>query len=645
MALGDFWLLFWTQRFIHGLLTPIPWSKRVSQKQGSGCIPDFWLCGSWSFSTFVRPSLRRFHQATLMWMAWMACCPVSRAELCLPNGMPEYQRINISDTQQDFIRFGSGTNQRSQVFFNIAHILISEVLGYHVANKPTFIRDNREAIWRLAGCSNMDCNGTQEPIDVMAHIVGMERLVPLLEEFQQRHPRVAPESLGSMGDDSQRGISVIKSIREAAFSDSGLVLEHYRSYSDPSREPHKYFDKVWDLPEALLHKCTDRLMFEGYANPFQDSQVMENYLRWTGDSEGVIQQDGETLANCSKAYPSYWMAPACRNNYTRCIPVVAGPLFPEQPMHWATAHNLPWAVTYNKDFKLSNLVELVRGWRVAYLFTDPAPTFADLHPSLIILPRHDEEGWAAGDFRTGTSSTSAFKLISRRIGVESPKVKRFMQRFKFNRALVLHILDALAGRVGGEPTEWQIACDWVRANSGVWEDWIPVATECTAGLGLSDGKGSFQASRDSAVDCQLCTSGRFSKLIDDNLGITYVCQECEPGTHQSGYGESACVECQPGTVAAQPGEALCSPCPFGSYANLSGMMSCSSCGPEVWTTSRAVNTGVQERWLEIVGASSARDCHCMAGHYLSPSGQCEICNLVSTWVTLILLSYAVGTTV
>ena len=161
MALGDFWLLFWTQRFIHGLLTPIPWSKRVSQKQGSGCIPDFWLCGSWSFSTFVRPSLRRFHQATLMWMAWMACCPVSRAELCLPNGMPEYQRINISDTQQDFIRFGSGTNQRSQVFFNIAHILISEVLGYHVANKPTFIRDNREAIWRLAGCSNMDCNGTQ----------------------------------------------------------------------------------------------------------------------------------------------------------------------------------------------------------------------------------------------------------------------------------------------------------------------------------------------------------------------------------------------------------------------------------------------------------------------------------------------------
>ena len=100
--------------------------------------------------------------------------------------------------------------------------------------------------------------------------------------------------------------------------------------------------------------------------------------------------------------------------------------------------------------------------------------------------------------------------------------------------------------------------------------------------------------------------------------------------HQSRFGQSYCVPCDPGLYAAEAGAAVCSPCQRGSFVNSSTATRCFSCGQEeVWTTSKAVQVGEQERWIEVKGASSESSCRCVQGRYLS-EGQCEICPLGSS---------------
>ena len=100
--------------------------------------------------------------------------------------------------------------------------------------------------------------------------------------------------------------------------------------------------------------------------------------------------------------------------------------------------------------------------------------------------------------------------------------------------------------------------------------------------------------------------------------------------HQSRFGQSYCVPCDPGLYAAEAGAAVCSPCQRGSFVNSSTATRCFSCGQEeVWTTSKAVQVGEQERWIEVEGASSESSCRCVQGRYLS-EGQCEICPLGSS---------------
>ena len=505
----------------------------------------------------------------------------------------------------------------------VAEILISEVLGYHADIDPATKFSTEDGIAALAGCSSIDCQVKGARSDIVLD-AWLTHALQFFEEFQQVNGQVA-EDLGSMGYVGSDGLHVKGSVLEDAAND-GLALEYYKSYNRTFHEPQKYFDTLWELPEEQLLKCNDS--FNDVPLDSMISDRMKNYLDWTGDVDGVVEQNGKLSANCpAQALSKFWIAPACRQNYTKCIPaVMLGPGAMPSYMQWAVAYGLPLALTHARNF--DDMIQLVRNRRVLYYWWEPDETFLDLKHARIILPPHSPASWTKGDLRTASSNVKIAKLVSSHLRIAAPRVRMFVERLNLEAGQLLKLLEDSTFQSSIDdrwPVLRQSACQWIKTTD-IWMKWIPVATDCTPGFGLADAEGLPVMSVLEAVDCQICPAGRFSDPFSHDSLQTYRCQPCNPGYHQSRFGQGHCVPCDPGTYAAEAGEAVCLPCERGSFVNSSAATRCFSCGlEEVWTTSKVVQVGEQERWIEVEGAPSASFCRCVQGRYFSPEGQCEIC--------------------
>ena len=265
---------------------------------------------------------------------------------------------------------------------------------------------------------------------------------------------------------------------------------------------------------------------------------------------------------------------------------------------------MPLAITY-PEIDGAGSVHIIRTHRVLYYWWAPDTTFADLKPVQVLFPEHKPKDWARGDFRTAAAKGYIAKLASTRLRITAPQVTVFLQNMEVDEDQVLELIDAVGDATVPQDEKWKNAqqgcCEWVKANRDVWTTWLPVATDCTAGFGIADVRGVPATSRAEAVNCQICPAGTFSELYEDG-GFTYRCRPCNPGYHQTRAGQISCIPCDPGTHSAEAGQAICSPCSRGSFMNLSTATSCFPCGPsEAWTTSKAVEAGEQERWIEIEG--------------------------------------------
>eukprot|EP00438_Fugacium_kawagutii_P013730 Skav209148 [mRNA] locus=scaffold3188:56379:58019:- [translate_table: standard] len=506
---------------------------------------------------------------------------------------------------------------------SVAQILIAEVLGYHAIVNPEPVYGTMDGIRLLAGCSSPDCSLPGTRSDVLMD-TWLTAYIISWDQFQSVNPGLA-EDLGSMGYAGRDGMYVKGSIRDAAAS-HGLSLAYYEAYNPSFHQPYTYFDTLWDVPQDSLWKCNDT--FYGIKLDFMDSAIMKNYLDRTGDTDGVTGQSGQYRANCQ--LPHWWISPACRSNYTQCIPLLlTGPGITPAFMQWSAAYDLPLAMTH--VIEMDDYVKLVRSKNLLYYWWEPDETLIDLHHSRVVLPPHSPAAWSEGDFRTASSDVYISKLAASRLRISAPRVRKFLQNFKLDSSQLLDLLgfidfDSLGNYTEGEfHAMSQAACQWVRSKGDIWEKWVPVATDCTAGFGLANVQGVPVASLDEAVDCQVCPAGRFSELFTPDSGPTYRCQLCDPGYHQSLFGQGRCIECEPGTYSVEAGQATCSPCGRGSFVNFSGAVECFSCGPrEFWTTSR-LEVPSEKKWIEVEGATSANYCHCVEGRYLSSAGECEVC--------------------
>ena len=119
-----------------------------------------------------------------------------------------------------------------------------------------------------------------------------------------------------MGYNGDHNLFVKGLIRDFAYSDSGLALDFYKSYNTSFHDPQQYFGQLADLnPEDFFLCDADGL-------EFSNALRMRDYIRWTGDLEGVTQlQNGEYMARCPDG--RFWLAPSCRQNSAECIPLLA----------------------------------------------------------------------------------------------------------------------------------------------------------------------------------------------------------------------------------------------------------------------------------------------------------------------------------
>ncbi|CAE7534151.1 unnamed protein product [Symbiodinium sp. CCMP2456] len=464
------------------------------------------------------------------------------------------------------IRIGSFRWNLAVQLSVLLDLIISEKLGYDMAPIEFLgFPSNQDLVFKLAGCATAACNETVDAVHIIVDACPGD--AETLELFRSAHPERVPENLGGMGYTFSWGIYLKGSIRDEAFREAALPLEYYKNYNSRVHRPHQFFDGLSDLDVEDFILCNDSTT---YGDDFTNGPVWSNYVLWTGDIDGVIETSDGYAAKCPDG--RFWLSPACRSNASECIPVLSAFGTLANMLHWATAHNLPFA--FGRPPNFIKFQELLRKYDILHYWWEPDEgELTDLQVSRLVLPRHNASEYVQGNLRG------------------------LVQRVATSEQTILSL-----------------------ANS--------IALPTLDGQQLGDVFFTNQAvdSREQAVSCSLCPAGRFSLFMVDPVGHTHRCAQCPPGTHQNTRGKASCEACDPGMFARSPGQDLCSPCPRGSFAETLGMSSCLSCGNDTERTTTAL---VEDEWMEIQGAKSASDCRCAPGSFLQ-NDQCILCGVGTT---------------
>ena len=125
----------------------------------------------------------------------------------------------------------------SHLLSNMTALMIREVLGFHAQVDPKMGSGGDTFLWALAGCTDFNDGasrtcGTQETTIHVSVDSWLGGYTLTQNELAAKYPQLAPEDLGSMGYSGQNSIFVSQAVHTAAYSDSGLALDHYRSCSE-----------------------------------------------------------------------------------------------------------------------------------------------------------------------------------------------------------------------------------------------------------------------------------------------------------------------------------------------------------------------------------------------------------------------------
>ncbi|CAE7420058.1 SCUBE3 [Symbiodinium sp. CCMP2592] len=562
----------------------------------------------------------------------LACWNVDSAEPCLPDAIPATSRRSIADEvgTPTPIRIGAFSWNLAVQLSVLLDLIISEKLGYDTApveflGFPSF----QGLVLKLAGCATAACNDTVDGVHIIVDAFPGD--AETLELFRSEHPERVPENLGGMGYTFSWGIYLKGSVRDEAFREAALPLEYYRNYNSSIHRPHRFFDGLSDLDMEDFILCNDSTT---YGDDFTNGPVWSNYVHWTGDIDGVIETSDGYAAKCPDG--RFWLSPACRSNTSECIPVLSAFATLANMLHWATAHNLPFAIGRPPNFV--RYQELLRKYDILHYWWEPDEgELTDLRVSRLVLPPHNALEYADGNLRTAAVGTQLNKYGSSLLARFAPRVRGLVQRVATSEQTILSLANSISLPTGdgqqlgdvfftnqGEARKQM--CEWAKSNRDIWEEWLPIETNCILGFGLVNEQDEPVDSRERAVTCSLCPAGRFSQFMVDPVGHTHRCAQCPPGTHQNTRGKASCEACDPGMFARSPGQDLCSPCPRGSFADALGASSCLSCGNGTERTTTAL---VEDEWMEIQGAKSASNCRCRPGSFLQ-NDQCILCGVGTT---------------
>lgn len=519
---------------------------------------------------------------------------------CLPDAIPAAERINIT---MDGVSMPLGIWQNawdsSVIISQMYGIIASEVLGLHVefATGPA----SELILGKLAGCAHQGFEIVGDCGPPRRFHVSFENWLtdsPWTQQWlTELEPYGAPINLGSIGYEGKNGMFVLNGSLHAGLQDSGLSLDFYRSYNLAFFDPSQYTAKVSEVDLALLKGCDSIEL--GYPG------IADLYLKITGDDEGVLEAPSGKTLSCWQN--KWWLAPACRSDMSKCVPVImpfTGWGMPEM-MQQAFWHGMPLAFASAIDVEFASLNRELQSLLYTWV---PDTAFILDSPSPVIFPDHSREQYAEKVYKTMNSKVVLSKWASHGLQTAARYAFLVAERLGFsiegiNGLLRSHVLS------GGDA--WTTACTWLQQNPAAWRDWIASKTSCGVGFGLVDGSGLLVQNISQAVGCTHCPAGSKSTPMSDADGETFVCTPCPPGFSQENPFSTTCEPCRKGTVTNSYGSEACLPCSLGFYQNSTGQTLCISCGL---------------RTTQLLGGVSYMDCVCNEGQ-IEEDGACLECPL------------------
>ena len=283
-----------------------------------------------------------------------------------------------------------------------------------------------------------------------------------------------------------QGLYFKGSIRDAAFQEAALPLEYYRVYNTSVHQPQRFFYGLSDLDVEDFIMCNDST---SYGDDFTNAALWANYLKWTGDTEGVTATSKGYVAKCPDG--RFWLSPACRSTPSLCIPVLSAYGTLQNFVQWATFHNLPFAI--GRPPSSQKFQELVRKYDLLHYWWEPDEgEFIDLDISQLVFPPHNALEYQNGLFRTAGTGINLRKYGSALLAQFAPSARGLVQGIATSEDDILKLttsIDFPGFRLSEKFFESQDEaraqmCAWAKANRDVWEPWLPIETSCIVGFGM-----------------------------------------------------------------------------------------------------------------------------------------------------------------
>lgn len=187
---------------------------------------------------------------------------------------------------------------------------------------------------------------------------------------------------------------------------------------------------------------------------FNDPQQMQSYFSAVEDPDG-----GSTVAKCW--HDSWWVAPACRDDLAKCIPVVtANP-------GWSLANIMRIAHDYHMPF----IIGVAKNWE-DYL---AAPVDHDV----VFYWWWPDESFALLEAKKVTFAEASLwpdvrlqKYVYKYLPETAADAFGLAQSLQLNHDEMLRMLHQ--SKLHGDPHK--IACDWVKSSTASWAAWTPTTT-------------------------------------------------------------------------------------------------------------------------------------------------------------------------
>lgn len=515
----------------------------------------------------------------------------------------------------------------------IIAIVAQEVLGLHTVvleAKSSCV----QVLGMIAGCANdfrstcdlRPASTSHAAIETWEAEVGAYR-APLAAFLGDRMPM----DLGSLGYGGYEAVFLPTSVYDAAQA-QGLHLEYYSSYNSSWHSPSRFFDRYSDISTEGLLPCSE--------TRFHTKSVAQGHLDLTGDTGGVEEVNGTLVCRCLGG-PSgrWWIAPACRHDPNTCVPYIdsGDGWWIDALMQRAVAYNMPLAITVGTWEKYTRAP---KEHRVLFYWWNHDPTFLGLKPRPVLFPSHNFEQWASGNKITESKVLPLRNWIHSELGREELLLRKTIKNMRITDSQIKGLL----AQTLGNRSDWEIACDWIKAEENTWRSWLPNMTQCELGAGLLGRTGHHVQNRSQAVSCGRCPPSTSSQPLRDADGETRICVACPLGYFQPNQGQLACSPCEAGTygdheghaichtceagrASAEAGSSSCEECRPGSFQPIPGMSSCEACPGGSFVAAAGATACGRCRPGEFSGANSTACQECPAGRVsdASSSSECSAC--------------------